>query len=133
MKVFNYKEFPHFEQTYILKCGTFYFYKDFIISQVHEGEYITLERAQELIDIAIGHYGQNTNLSLISNRLNTYDIKHEDWEKFYNKGFQLKALAIVTYNKSGIINFMLEKKKFRHKIRNFYSLESAIKWVLSLD
>ena len=133
MKKFDYRNFPSFEQTYILQCGTFYFYKDFIISQIYEGEYITIERVQELIDIAIGHYGQNTNLSLISNRQNTYDIKHEDWDKFYAKGFQLKALAIVTYNKSGLLNFMTKKKNFRHKVRNFYSLESAIKWVQSLE
>ena len=133
MKKFDYRNFPSFEQTYILQCGTFYFYKDFIISQINEGEYITLERARELIDIAIGHYGKNTNLSLISNRQNTYDIKHDDWAKFYNKGFQLKALAIVTYNKTDTVDFMAEKKNFPHEIGHFYSLESAITWVQSLD
>lgn len=132
MKTFDYKALPHFEQTYILQCGTFHFYKDFIISQINEGEYITWDSAQELIDIAIGHYGKKINLSLISNRYNTYEIKYDDWRKFYKEGFELKALAIVTYNKSGLVNFMSEKKMFRHKIRNFYALENAIKWVTSL-
>lgn len=132
MKLFDYKALPHFEQTYILQCGTFHFYKDFIISHINEGEYITWESAKELIDIAIDHYGREVHLSLISNRYNTYEIKYEDWQQFYKEGFQLKALAIVTYNKSGIMNFMTEKKMFRHKIRNFYSLENAIKWITTL-
>ncbi|WP_299767169.1 hypothetical protein [uncultured Dokdonia sp.] len=133
MKTFDYKALPHFEETYILQCGTFYFYKDFIISQINEGEYITWESAQELIEIAISHYGKKINLSLISNRYNDYDIKYEDWEKFYKEGFQLKALAIVAYTKNGLMDFMIEKKKFRHKIRNFYKLEKAIEWITSME
>ena len=133
MKIQDQKLLTHFEELYILQCGKFYFYKDFIVSIINEGEYITWESAKELIDLALGHYGRRLNLSLISNRYNSYDIKYEDWETFYKEGFQLKALAIVTYGKNELGNFMVEKKKFRHKIRNFYSLEKAIKWISSLE
>lgn len=133
MKIHDQKLLSQFEELYILQCGKFYFYKDFIVSEINEGEYITWESAKELIDLALGHYGRKLQLSLISNRYNAYEIKYEDWETFYKEGFQLKALAIVTYDKSGLMNFMIEKKKFRHKIRNFYSLENAIKWISSLE
>ncbi|MEP0263476.1 hypothetical protein [Dokdonia sp.] len=133
MKIQDQKLLSQFEELYILQCGKFYFYKDFIVSEINEGEYITWESAKELIDLALGHYGKEIQVSLISNRYNTYEINYEDWETFYKEGFQLKALAIVTYDKSGLMNFMIEKKKFRHKIRNFYSLDNAIKWISSLE
>ncbi len=133
MKLQDQKILLSFEEMYTLQCGKFYFYKNFIVSEINEGEYITWKSAKELIDIAISHYGRKLNLSLISNRYHTYEIKYEDWETFYREGFQLKALAIVTYDKNGLMNFMTEKKKFRNKIRNFYSLENAVKWISSLE
>jgi len=133
MKMKGLKVLSNFEEVYILRYGKFYFYKNFIISEINEGEYITKENAKELIDLALGHYGDNLNLSLISNRYNNQEIKYEDWETFYKEGFQLKALAIVTYDKSDLMNFMIEKNKFHDKIRNFYSLENAVKWISSVD
>ena len=127
------KTSPDFEKTYRLPCGTFHFHKSYIISEINEGEYITWERSQELIDLALRHYKTSKPISLISNRQNCYKIKFEDWDKFYSKGLKIKALAIVAYNKNGLMDFMTEKKKFGHKIRNFYSLDKAVKWVSSLN
>ncbi len=121
---------PHeLEDVYILESGMYYFFKDFIISEVNEGVLFNWEMGADLIELAYNHYGPDAEVSYISNRVNQYSTVPQDWLKFFNKNHQIKRFAIVTYTEIGIVNVMLEKIFFKSKLKRFDNLYEAVHWV----
>jgi hypothetical protein len=117
------------QDVYILSTGIFYFFDDFIVSEMNEGVHFNWEAAQDIIELALNHYGSGSKISYISNRVNSYSIEAQDWLKFFKSRHSLRAFAVVTYSKSGLINVMMEKIFFKSKIKTFENLYDAADWV----
>ncbi len=66
------------QDVYILSTGMFYFFDDFIISEMNEGVHFNWEAAQDIIELALNHYGSDSKISYISNRVNSYSIEAQD-------------------------------------------------------
>lgn len=117
------------EDVYILSTGIFYFFEDFIISEINEGVHFDWEAAQDIIELALNHYGSGSKISYISNRIYSYSIEAQDWLKFFKSRHTLRSFAVITYSKSGLINVMMEKIFFQSKIKTFENLYDATEWV----
>ena len=115
-----------------LTSGNFYFFKKFIIAEINDGVHFTWEIAKDTIDRAYEHYGQDVKVAYISNRVNSYSVNAQDWLKFYQERHHLEGIAIVAYNKMGLMNVVLEKIFNETRLRKFSKLDDAVNWVLSL-
>ena len=63
--------------------GTYYFFEKFIISEISSGVVFDWALAKEIIDVANAFYGEDINISYISNRVNKYSLNPIDWIKFF--------------------------------------------------
>jgi len=117
------------EDIYILQSGIFYFCEDFIISEINEGVHFTWDDTGDLIDLAYQHYGNDRKISYISNRINKYSVRPQDWIKFFKEDHNLEHYAIVTYNKISFAQAAMEKFFFKSKMKRFENLALAIQWV----
>lgn len=117
------------EDVYILSTGIFYFFEYFIVSEINEGVHFNWETAQEVIELALNHYGRDAKISYISNRVYSYSIEPQDWLKFFKSRHSLRTFVVVTYSRSGLINVMMEKLFFKSRIKTFEDLHSAADWV----
>ena len=132
MRVEDSKYKDLYDEKVILDSGNFYFFKKFIIAEINDGVHFTWEIAKEIIDRAYEHYGQDIKVAYISNRVNSYSVNAQDWLKFYQERHHLEAIAIVAYNKMGLMNVVLEKIFNQTQLRKFSKLDNAVNWVLAL-
>jgi hypothetical protein len=117
----------------ILPFGKFYFFKNFVISELNEGVHFDWNKVKILANIMINHYGAINNLIYISNRVNSYSIEPQSWLKF-DKRYQLvKSSGIIAYDKKGGISVVLERLFSKGSIKIFRSLTKAIEWASLQD
>lgn len=115
------------EDVYVFDYGTFYFFENFIISEINEGVLFDWELAKEVIDVALNYYGENPRIGYISNRVNSYSLKPQDWLKFFGARHTLTSFAIVDPKSQS--STLLEKLFFRSLIQKFDNLNDAAAWV----
>jgi len=113
--------------------GTYYFLKNFVISEVNEGEDFTWEKAKQVIDEILKFYKKNTRICFIINRVNKYSVDPQNWIKAQKKHQFMAASAIVTYNNTSYKVTSLEKYFSELEIKNCESLDKAIIWTQSLE
>lgn len=113
----------------ILPFGIFYFFDDFIISEIDEGIHFDWGKGKQIIKIAERYYGGNSNVVYISNRINSYSLSPMDWLKF-NKKYKMHEFIIVSKSKIGITNIFLEKIFSKINIKSFNDIDDAIFWML---
>ncbi len=128
MRVDELNSVYNLEEVYILPFGSFFFFDDFIISEISEGVLFDWEKAKEVIDLAYSHYGPNPKIVYISNRIYSYSVVPQDWLKFFSNKHPLIAMAVVIKTRTSIINLMMEKLFFFSKLKKFSDLEEAIAW-----
>lgn len=116
------------EDIHISNNGTYYFFENFIIAEINEGVTYTWESAQDIIEAALEHYGENPSICYITNRVNKYEVKPSDWLKFFRKSYFINGYAIVSYTERGWINAILEKFFLSTKVEYFSDLYEAVKW-----
>lgn len=119
------------QDIYILDNGTFYFFDNFIISEIKEGVLFDWEMAQEIITIAESYYGVDQKVAYISNRVHPYSLVPQDWLKFFKARNSISAFAVVSYSQQERSNILLERLFFKSKIKKFFDLEEAVKWAIS--
>ncbi|GAA0871139.1 hypothetical protein GCM10009117_02840 [Gangjinia marincola] len=113
-----------------LKTGDYYFFKNFIVSEVHEGVQFDWAAGEELLYHVYEFYGGSVRVGYISNRINSYNVVPRDWLKFYKEhGEGVLCTAIISYNGISVKNFLLEKIFMAGKVKHFDNLTSAIEWV----
>ena len=120
-----------FKDKYLKKIsnesGNFYIFEKFVISKISRGVKFNWEIAKEVIEEVYSFFGtKQIKVSYISNRINSYSLYPQDWLQFYNNKNHLEALAIVTYNKIGLTNILLEKLFVQSTLKKFESLEGAV-------
>lgn len=108
--------------------GNFYFFENYVISEIHEGVIYNWEAAQELILLINAHYGPKSSINFISNRVNKYSIVPTDWIKFYNNQYssRLNSYSIVSYTNSNLLNIMIEKLFMKVSANHFSDINLAI-------
>ncbi|MCC4214569.1 hypothetical protein [Leeuwenhoekiella parthenopeia] len=120
----------HVLEEHKLPFGVFYFFDSFIISEIAEGVLFDWEKAFTVINLGIQFYGTETNhLNYISNRINDYSIKPQDWLKFLKMGKTFKLFAAVTYREKSMLNLVIERFFYKDAILSFDSLLEAVNFI----
>lgn len=133
MKVENANIKDPIEDIHISEYGVYYFFKDYIIAEINQGVIYTWDSAQDVIQAARDHYGENYSISYITNRINKYSIKPTDWLKFFNTKNTLNGYAIVSYTKYAWVNSLIEKMFMKTRVERFTSLLDAIEWAKEVN
>lgn len=133
MKVENANIKDHIEDIHVSENGIYYFFKDFVIGEIHQGVIYTWESSQDDIKAINNHYGSEAKICYITNRINKYSIKPTDWIKFFNSNDKLNGYAIVSYSKNGWINALIEKLFIKTKFERFSNLLEAIEWAKEVN
>lgn len=121
------------EDIFISEYGIFYFFDGYIISELNEDIVYTWEAAQEAIEAAYRHYGDDPSVCYITNRVNNYSVKPADWIKFFTTKNELNGYAIVSYNEASWTNILIEKLFLRTKVERFDDLYEAIHWAKQIN
>lgn len=113
---------------YNLNFGNFYFYDNFIISEINEGEIIGKDAGLKFLDLINKHFGNNNPYGLISHRVYSYSTNLFELFQLSNQFKFLVAYSVVAYSDFALKNFELEKRLREFKGESFISLEDAIEW-----
>lgn len=116
-----------------LDFGTFYFFNNFVVSEMNDGIHLSWNKILEIIEIIHLHYGDNFKIAYISNKVNSYSFEPNLWEDFFKKYHFLIASVSVYYSDMNFINATIEKQFSKKSHKRAKSMEEAISWVLDLD
>ncbi|AUP77473.1 hypothetical protein C1H87_01545 [Flavivirga eckloniae] len=116
----------------VLPFGNFFLCEKFIISELHTGVHFDWPKIEMVIKNVFKFYGENTRLGYISNRINSYSVSPQDWEKAEQYNL-MTGIAIVYYNYMTYLNISLEKRFLKVNFHPCLSLDEAIEWVLGLE
>ena len=114
----------------ILPFGKFYFFENFVISELYEGVHFDWKKVKILSDLMMNHYGGANNLIYLSNRVNSYSIEPQSWLKFDKKYHLFNASGIIAYDNRGGLSVVLERLFSKEKIKRFRRLKDAIEWAI---
>ncbi len=106
------------------------FYKNYVISVVKEGEVLTKQQLQELLDIC-GRFYQKETYVYISQRVNIYNVDPTVYMKLYNVK-NLKGIAIASKHVSGLNMANFEKNFSTVPFEVFTDVKKAREWAVSL-
>ena len=84
------------------------------------------------MDEIVSYYEKDVKLGYISNRINSYSMNPESWNKVDETYGVIVAGAVVTYNKMTYMNATLEKRFYKKSIKRCTTLNEAINWILNL-
>jgi len=112
------------------KIGSFYFYDNFIVSEINEGVIIDLDI---ILQFTFKHtkkyFPPNVPFVFISNRINSYSLNptiHYETAKVLKN---TKGYAVVAYDDINKKVAKLEMAFLKIPTKIFNSLDDAIKWV----
>ncbi|MFD2828132.1 hypothetical protein ACFSYG_16765 [Leeuwenhoekiella polynyae] len=110
--------------------GVFYFFDDYIISEIYEGEIFEWNKACEVIKACKQFYKKkHQKINYISNRINDYSIKPQDWLTYLNQYDLLNIFAVVIHRKTAIHNLIMERLFYKGEIFSFESLLEAVNFI----
>ncbi len=113
-----------------LEFGEFYFFDDFVVSEIYDEVLFNWEKAKIVIDIAENIYGKGCQPHYISNRIHHYAIVPNDWLTFFKKRYLIKSYIIVTDAKNSIMNLHFERLFFKKiRIEKVTNLDEALQLV----
>lgn len=115
--------------SYDLKLGKYYFYENYFIAEVKEGEVITLDKLDDLIPLVIKHYGDGRPFTYISDRIHSHAIAPMDYLSCpLNTMKNFMAYAVVTYNKFSEMTTEIEKHFAKRPFLKFQDITDAVVW-----
>jgi hypothetical protein len=114
---------------YHLEVGAFYFYENFLVSEVNAGVAFTLENAKEMLELAKMHFGKKIPFVYIANRKNSYSFNPTAHFKTAAMFPNLKGYGVVIYDSMNLEIAQMEQSFFNKPVNIFKSLEDAINWV----
>lgn len=111
--------------------GNVYIFEKFVVSEIDEGISFNWENHGKLIVEDVTYYLGNNgdDIIYISNRIHSYSVVASDWLKFFKHSYSLKSYLIVSDDKVGLLNSMIENLFFSNKIKRFKTLEAAVNWI----
>ena len=123
----KYKDLYQMKVSFVF--GNFYFFEKYIIGEISEGVHFDWEMAQDVVNSGYEHYGSESKVAYISNRINTYTVSFSEWFKIFSEKHNLDAIAIVSTNNSNLVSKLVQKIFTNARFRKFNNLDSAIKWI----
>lgn len=114
---------------YNLEIGVFYFYENFLVSEVKEGIALTFENSKEMLGLANTHYGKKIPFAYIANRINSYSFNPTAHFKTTAMFPNLKGFGVVIYDNMNKEIAQMEQSFLNKPVNIFKSLEEAINWV----
>ncbi len=130
MRVEDSKHIKSAHEKVELPFGNFYFFNDFLISELNQGIHFSWDKVKKVADLASKFYGKDNKVVYISNRINSYSIEPQSWLKFDKRYNFFKASAIIAYDMKGGLSVVLEKLFSQKRIQKFNDLDDAIDWAL---
>ncbi|WP_378187095.1 hypothetical protein ACE939_01930 [Aquimarina sp. W85] len=115
-----------------LKIGKFYFYKNFVISEIKESAVVAFEEAEKLFEFCNYYYGKKTPFVYLAHRINSYSFVPTDHFKSTNLFPNLKGYGVIVYTVTQKRTAELEKSFMNKKMKIFENLNEAIQWADSL-
>tara|TARA_R110002049_G_scaffold163800_1_gene329796 strand:- start:4947 stop:5360 length:414 start_codon:yes stop_codon:yes gene_type:complete len=112
--------------------GTFYLCEKLLVSELNEGIHFDWDKIENTMAELIKFYGKDAKLGYIPNRVNSYSVNPQYWDKVDKKYNMIIASAIVVYSPMTMMNSTLEKRFFNKSIKRCRSLSEAIEWMLNL-
>ncbi len=113
--------------------GNFYFYQNFMISEIHEGVVITLDKVTEVTHkYTIKYYNNSIPFVFISNRINSYSLEPTIHFKTKILLPNTKGYAVVTYNDLNKKVAQFEQNFLHIPTGIFADLNSAVQWAQNL-
>ncbi|MFL1896058.1 hypothetical protein ACJRPK_10170 [Aquimarina sp. 2-A2] len=115
-----------------LEVGTFYFYKNFVVSEINEGVVFNFAKAEKLFELCNCYYGKKTPFVYLAHRINSYSFVPTDHFKSTALFPNLKGYGVIVYNLTQERIAALEKSFMNKPMRVFDNFQQAILWVDSL-
>ncbi len=113
--------------------GVFYFCEKFFISEMHEGVHFEWNLIEDVMSEIIKFYGKDSKLGYIPNRINSYSVNPQYWDKVDKEYNIIIASAIVIYSPMSMMNATLEKHFFKKSMKRCNSLCEAIEWMKNIN
>ncbi|HMR16240.1 MAG TPA: hypothetical protein PKD13_07135 [Mariniflexile sp.] len=111
--------------------GNFYLLEKFFISELNEGAHFDWTMIKSVMDELVIFYGADAKIGYISNRVHSYSINPQTWNKVHQKYHMITVGAIVAYNTITFMNASLENQFSKTiPIKACHSLTEAIAWVM---
>lgn len=89
--------------------GDVYIFNDFLVSENKQGITYTWENGVKVINDVVDFFGKRgNNLVYISNRINSYAVKPNDWLKFFSHSYSIRGYGVVSNTKASIMNTVIE-------------------------
>ena len=124
-----------FEQTFMrtheLEIGTFRFYEDMVVGEIHEGKQITPDNSLPLFALAWEQY-RNKSMVYISDRKNSYSLDptmHFETKKLLPF---VAGYAWIVYNPVAERAARLEERFLDFPTAVFRSMDPALTWAWNL-
>lgn len=119
-------------QKYQLDVGTFYFYENFMVSEITEGIALHFENASEMLSLAKKHYNNKTPFVYIAHRKNSYSFNPTAHFKTTVMFPNLKGYAVVIYDTMNKEIADMERSFMNKPVGIFEGPDKAIDWVEGL-
>ncbi|MFD2565382.1 hypothetical protein [Aquimarina rubra] len=113
---------------YDLTIGSFYFYNNFMVSEVKKGVTFSVENSSELFKLIEKHFNKNTPFFYIANRKNSYSFNPTGHYEFIELFPNAKAFAVIAYDQLSIRIAKFEQSFIKAPTGIFDNLEDAIIW-----
>ncbi|MEK6152661.1 hypothetical protein WIW50_05355 [Flavobacteriaceae bacterium 3-367] len=115
-----------------LPIGSFYFYENFVVSEIKEGVTMTFETASKIFELGKTYFGNTTPFVYISNRVNSYAFDPTAHFKSTAMFPNLKGYAVVVYDTINDKVAKMEQPFMNKPAHIFKRLQDAIDWVEEL-
>ncbi|MCM8570108.1 hypothetical protein NE848_12015 [Gramella jeungdoensis] len=125
--------YDQIKKIHSLDYGNFFFLENAIVAEVAEGITYDWSKGKKIIDLGLEFYGPFSSVHYISNRINDYSVRPQDWKKFSKYQKHLKTYTVVTYGKIGFTNLVFERIFFPCNINHFHDLEKALDFINEYD
>jgi len=111
--------------------GVLYFFENRVISEINEGEHVSIPKAKRLVEAINLFFDGNKSYGYISNRINDFSVSPLDFSNFKLFLKNINSYSRVTYNNYRNESMNLEKRFCKIPYKEFSSLIDASVWTKS--
>ena len=117
-------------QTIVFPFGTVLLYENYLVSEINEGETVTIEHNLELVKLSESFYSDRP-FGYITNRINSYAVDPKTYIET-SKIENLVGFAVVAQEELMMSNTQIEKLFLKKPVEVFRNLENATVWIESI-
>lgn len=129
MKIIKSKLSDLILEYHAIGLGQFYFLKNIVVAEIHEGVHVDYNSSKEFISLVSDFYGTEKPFGYICNRINNFSISPLDFPKFNRSLPNLTIFGIVHNNHFDRMNYEIEKRFCNKPYKSFSDLYLAFNQV----